>query len=86
MLLKNEVGFCQQKILELANRVNLQEYANELKASKEYSDFGTRLFNDILRAACGVSYLCLLYDRYGAKDKHITTLAKEAGKCLNLEY
>lgn len=86
MLLQNEIPFVEGKLKELAKRYDLQEYANELKASKEYKDFETRLSWDVIRAACGVSYLCDLYDKYGANDSHISTLAKKAIKCLNLVY
>lgn len=86
MLLQNELGFVENKMKELAKRYNLQEYTNKLKASKEYKDFETRLSWDVIRAACGTSYLCSLYQKYGANDSHITTLAKKAIKCLNLVY
>lgn len=86
MLLQNEIPFVERKMKELAKRYNLQEYTNKLKASKEYKDFETRLSWDVIRAACGTSYLCDLYDNYGANDSHISTLAKKAIKCLNLVY
>ena len=86
MLLQKEIPFVESKIKELANRVNLQEYANKLKDSGEYNNFETRLSWDIIRAACGTSYFCDLYDKYGANDDHISTLAKKAVKCLNLVY
>lgn len=84
MLLQNEITFVESKMLELSQKHDLQKYANELKESKEYKDFLTRLSWDILRAACGVNYICSLYDKYSANDYHITTLAKHCIKVLNL--
>lgn len=84
MLLQNELQFVESKIIELSKKHDLQSYATELKNSGEYKDFKTRLSWDLISAACGSNYLCSLYDKYGANDKHITTLAKQAIKVLNL--
>lgn len=84
MILQNELNFVESKLVELSQRHDLQSYANELKKSGEYKDFITRLSWDLLRASCGVNYICSLYDKYKVHDSHITTLAKQAIKVLNL--
>lgn len=84
MLLQNEIPFVESKMIELSQKYDLQKYANELKESKEYKDFLTRLSWDILRASCGVNYICSLYGKYGANDSHVSTLAKHCIKVLNL--
>lgn len=84
MILNDEIPYVESKILELSKRVDLENYAKELKASGEYKDFYTRFSWDVIRAACGVNYLCSLYDKYGVNDSHITTLAKKAVKILNI--
>lgn len=86
MLLQNELQFVESKMIELSKNHDLQSYANELKESGEYKDFLTRLSWDLIRAACGCNYLCSLYDKYGANDTHITTLAKQAIKVLKLKF
>lgn len=86
MLLQNELQFVESQMIELSKKHDLQSYANELKNSGEYKDFLTRLSWDLISAACGCNYLCSLYDKYGANDTHITTLAKKAIKVLKLEF
>lgn len=86
MKLQDELKFVESKMLELSQKCDLQGYTEDLKKSGEYNDFETRLSNDIIHAACGTKYLCSLYDKYGCNDKHITTLAKQAIKCLGLNY
>ena len=86
MLLQNEIPFVESKMIDLSKKVDLQKYTNELKESKEYKDFLTRLSWDIIRVSCGVNYICSIYDKYGANDSHITTLAKHCIKVLNLNF
>jgi len=57
-------------------------YAEQLKASKDYKDFETRLANDCLKAAVKTSEICSWYDKYNCNDTHITTLAKKALKAV----
>lgn len=84
MLLQNELQFVEIKMVELSKKHDLQSYANELKERGEYKDFLTSLSWYLIRAACGINYICSLYEKYGANDTHITTLAKQSIKVLNL--
>jgi hypothetical protein len=77
MKLKNELNFTINRMKKITN---LKEYAEELKESKNYNDFETRLAWDAIRAAVGTQKICEWYDKYNCNDSHITTLAKRALK------
>lgn len=63
----------------------LAEYARQLKSAGGYKDYEVRLAWDALRAATPTKTICTWYDKYGATDAHITTLAKAAlRQVLNL--
>lgn len=79
MKLKNELNFTINRMKTIPG---LKEYAEELRESKNYKDFETRLAWDALRAAVGTQKICEWYDQYNCNDKHIDTLAKRALKAV----
>jgi hypothetical protein len=75
MKLANELNYVVEQFKHITN---LNEYADELRASGDYKDFETRLAWDCLKASVPVDVRCSWYDKYNCTDDHITTLAKKA--------
>ncbi len=77
MKLAQEFDGLVQKFKQIKN---LEEYAEQLKATGNFKDFETRLAWDCLRATVPVEVRCSWYEKYNCNDDHITTLAKKALK------
>ena len=73
MKLKSEIPFIRDRFSKITN---LPEYAEKLKATGKYKDFGTRLAWDCIRATIPIETICGWFDKYNCHDDHITTAAK----------
>ena len=73
MKLKNEIPFIRESFSKITN---LPEYAEKLKATGNYKDFGTRLAWDCIYATIPIGTICGWFDKYNCHDDHITTAAK----------
>ncbi len=73
MKLKSEIPYINRMFSQISN---LTEYAEKLKATGNYKDFGTRLAWDCLHATIPSEIICGWYDKYNCNDDHITTAAK----------
>ena len=73
-----------------ANTEKLNNYIKELKESKDYKDFETRLSWDLARATKWNKWDCFDKDEFGypivEKDSHLTTLFKTALRMSNIKY
>ena len=61
MKLKNEIPFIRESFSKITN---LPEYAEKLKATGNYKDFGTRLAWDCIRATIPSETVCDWFDKY----------------------
>ena len=77
MKLAQEFDGLVQKFKQIKN---LEEYAEQLKATGNFKDFETRLAWDCLRATVPVEVRCSWYEKYDCNDDHITSLVKKALK------
>ena len=72
------------------NTEKLNNYIKELKESKDYKDFETRLSWDIAHATKWNKWDCFEKDEFGypivEKDSYLTTLFKTALRMSNIEY
>lgn len=73
MKLKSEIPYINRMFSQISN---LTEYAEKLKETGNYKDFGTRLAWDCIRATIPSEIICGWYDKYNCNDDHITTAAK----------
>lgn len=85
MLLKNEINTVKEKI-ENIGIDKIKNYAIDLRKSKQYNNFETRLSFDVLHAIDNECFYVneLLYNKYGCKDIHIETLIKKILKELQI--
>ena len=82
MKLQNELEFVKKRFADNLDKIKL--YAPQLKESKQYKDFETRLAHDCMRAFVGVGTICDWYDKYNCNDTHVTTLGKRVLKELGI--
>lgn len=80
MILSKEIPYVTEKMKELSSTHDLVKYVEDVRESGNYKVLKNRVAYDLIRAACGSTYLCELYDKYGCNDSHITTLAL---KCVD---
>ena len=84
MKLEKEKTFVMEKIKTLGID-NIKEYTKELKESKNYKNFNTRLCFDVLHAIDSkCEYVNFLYNTYNCNDSHIETLMKQCLKDLKI--
>ena len=79
MKLKNELQRIEQKFSELdINDLNI--LLKQLKDSKQYNCLETRFIWVLVRHCYTTDEILQIYDKYGANDVHMDTLAKKAFK------
>jgi hypothetical protein len=83
MLLENEKNTIIGKI-EALGVDKIKAYASDLKESKEYTSFETRISFDVLHAIDTGDYTNYLYGTYNCNDNHIETLLKYGLKKLGI--
>lgn len=83
MKLKNELDYTVNQFKKIKN---LESYAEKLKETGNYKDFGTRLAWDCIHATIPSEIVCGWYDKYNCNDDHITTMAKAALRELKINF
>lgn len=83
MKLKSELDYTVSQFKKIKN---LESYAEKLKATGNYKDFGTRLAWDCIHATIPSEIVCGWYDKYNCNDDHITTMAKAALRELKINF
>lgn len=83
MKLKSELDYTVSQFKRIRN---LESYAENLKATGNYKDFGTRLAWDCIHATIPSEIVCGWYDKYNCNDDHITTMAKAALRELKINF
>lgn len=84
MILQKEVPYVMGKMKELSETHDLVKYISDVRESGNYKVLKNRIACDLIRAACGSTYLCELYDKYGCNDSHITALALRCMKDVGI--
>lgn len=84
MKLGKEIPYVTEKMRELSSTYDLVKYVEDVRESGNYKVLKNRVASDLIRAACGSTYLCGLYDKYGCDDSHITTLALRCMKDVEI--
>ena len=83
MKLKSELDYTVSQFKKIKN---LESYAEKLKVTGDYKDFGTRLAWDCIHATIPSEIVCDWYDKYNCNDDHITTMAKAALRELKINF
>ena len=84
MKLGKEIPYVTEKMRELSSTYFTRSYVEDVRESGNYKVLKNRVASDLIRAACGSTYLCGLYDKYGCDDSHITTLALRCMKDVGI--
>ena len=84
MKLGKEIPYVTEKMRELSSTHDLVKYVEDVRKSGNYKVLKNRIACDLIRAACGSTYLCELYDKYGCNDSHITALALRCMKDVGI--
>jgi len=79
MKLKDELQEMEQRFSKLDIN-DLDTLLKQLKESKQYSCLETRFIWILVHYCYASAELIQIYDKYGATDNHIDTLAKKAFK------